>query len=77
MPYKNDSLIAVILAVDDCTPSNGGLCVYPGSHKLGPLEDVSDAKGFHYIDPKKFPISGATPLTLKRGQVSLGVLVII
>ena len=70
MAHKKDSLIAAILAVDDCTPANGGLCVYPGSHKLGPLEDFSDVKGFHYLDPKKFPLEKATPLTLKKGQVS-------
>lgn len=68
MAHKNDSLIAALIAVDDCKPSNGGMCVYPGSHKLGPQEDVSDTKGFHYLDPKKFPLDGATPVTLKRGQ---------
>ena len=69
MAHKDDSLIAVLVAVTDCEPSNGGLCVYPGSHKLGPQEDVSDAKGYHYLDPTKFPLEKATSVTLKKGQV--------
>lgn len=68
MAHKNDSLIAVLVAVDDCLRTNGGMCVYPGSHKLGPQLDVSDAKGFHYLDPQKYPIEKATTANIKKGQ---------
>jgi phytanoyl-CoA hydroxylase len=47
-PYKNDSLVAVFIHLDDTNMENGGLAVYPGSHKLGPLEDKGDISGrFH------------------------------
>ncbi|XP_047470682.1 phytanoyl-CoA dioxygenase, peroxisomal-like isoform X1 [Penaeus chinensis] len=68
-PFKNDSMIAVFVSLDDADPQNGGLCVYPGSHKLGPQEDCSSVPGWHYLSQEKFPIEKATPLTLKRGQV--------
>ncbi|KAG7200119.1 hypothetical protein KM043_000561 [Ampulex compressa] len=72
-PFKKHTMLAVFLHLDDTTPENGGLAIYPGSHKLGPLEDhgLSDEKGeqYHYVDPKKFPISGATPVSAKRGEV--------
>lgn len=67
-------MVAVFLNIDDSSPENGGLCVYPGSHKLGPLEDFgtridgADAD-FHWADPKKYPIEGGTPVTAKRGEV--------
>lgn len=68
-PFKKDSMIAVFLSLDAADPSNGGLCVYPGSHKLGPQEDISTAPGYHYLSQEKFPIEKALPLTLTRGQV--------
>ena len=49
-PYKNHSMLAIFIHLDDTTPENGGLAVFPGSHKLGPLKDVSDVSGFHYVD---------------------------
>lgn len=72
-PYKKHSMVAAFLNVDASSPENGGLCVYPGSHKLGPLEDVgiTDEKGdtFHYVDPKKYPLDKATPITCERGDI--------
>ncbi|KAJ1527014.1 hypothetical protein ONE63_008558 [Megalurothrips usitatus] len=73
-PYKNDSMVAVFLNIDNSDPENGGLCVYPGSHKLGPLPDhgyKADGKDadFHWADPAKYPIEGATPIVAKRGEV--------
>ena len=43
-PFKNDSLIAVFIHLDDCTPENGGLAIYPGSHLLGPQEDKGSGR---------------------------------
>ncbi|KAK7080252.1 hypothetical protein SK128_003718 [Halocaridina rubra] len=68
-PFEKDSMIAVFISLDAADPSNGGLCVYPGSHKLGPQEDCSSAPGWHYLSQEKFPIEKATSLELKRGQV--------
>lgn len=67
-------MVAVFLHIDDSDPENGGLCVYPGSHKLGPLEDfgtkVDGGEGdFHWADPNKYPVDGATPVKAKRGEV--------
>ncbi|XP_066996934.2 phytanoyl-CoA dioxygenase, peroxisomal [Anabrus simplex] len=71
-PFKNDSMVAVFIHMDDSTPENGCLCVYPGSHKLGPLDDKGiEEKGekYHYVDQNEFPIAGATPICAKKGDV--------
>jgi phytanoyl-CoA hydroxylase len=34
-------MIAVFINLDDSNPENGGLAVFPGSHKLGPQDDTS------------------------------------
>ncbi|XP_068619248.1 probable phytanoyl-CoA dioxygenase [Battus philenor] len=70
-PYKNDSMVAAFIHLDDSTPENGGLLVYPGSHLLGPLDDVGgrETTQFHYVDQNKFPIEKATPVVAKRGDV--------
>lgn len=44
-------MVAAFLHLDAAGPNNGGLCVYPGSHKLGPQEDVgAKESNFHYVD---------------------------
>ncbi|XP_045777079.1 phytanoyl-CoA dioxygenase, peroxisomal-like [Maniola jurtina] len=70
-PYEKDSMVAAFIHLDEATPENGGLFVYPGSHKLGPLEDFGPKEGshFHYVDQKKFPIEGATPVIAEAGDV--------
>ena len=68
-PYEKDSMLAVFVHLDDTTPENGGLAVYPGSHKLGPLEDKSDKPGFHYVVQDKFSIEEAVPVHAKKGDV--------
>lgn len=71
-PFKKHSMLAVFLHLDDTTPDNGGLAVYPGSHKLGPLKDFGvSEKGeqYHYADPKKYPLSGASPVSAKKGEI--------
>nr|CAD7602954.1 unnamed protein product [Timema genevievae] len=48
-PSRSTLCVAVFIHMDDTTPENGGLAVYPGSHKLGPLEDKGVLeKGMHY-----------------------------
>ena len=55
-------MVSAFIHLDDSDPDNGGLAVYPGSHKLGPLEDKASEPGFHHVDQDKFPLSGATPV---------------
>lgn len=44
-------MVAAFLHLDAAGPENGGLFVYPGSHKLGPQEDVgAKESNFHYVD---------------------------
>ncbi|KAJ2942129.1 hypothetical protein O0L34_g11043 [Tuta absoluta] len=69
-PYENDSMVAAFLHLDAANPENGGLFVYPGSHTLGPQEDVGAKEGnFHYVDQKKFPLEKATPVIAERGDM--------
>ena len=49
-PFKHDSMVAVFINLDDSDPENGGLAVFPGSHKLGPLENKSDTPTHFYVD---------------------------
>ncbi|XP_061720143.1 uncharacterized protein LOC133527247 [Cydia pomonella] len=58
-PYKNDSMTAAFINLDDADPENGGLCIHPRSHKFGPMKDVGTiekGQAFHYMDPKEWPI---------------------
>ncbi|XP_011175172.1 probable alpha-ketoglutarate-dependent hypophosphite dioxygenase [Solenopsis invicta] len=72
-PFKKHTMLAVFLHLDDTTPENGGLAVYPGSHKLGPLEDhgLTDEQGeqYHYVNPEKYPLSKAVPVSAKKGEI--------
>lgn len=68
-PYEHDSMVAVFVHLDETSPENGGLAVFPGSHKLGPLEDKSTQSGWHYVDQDKFKLSEATSIHAKRGDV--------
>ncbi|CAH0689951.1 unnamed protein product [Spodoptera exigua] len=69
-PYKHDSMIAAFLHLDAAGPDNGGLFVYPGSHKLGPQEDIgAKESNFHYVDQTKFPFERAAPVVCERGDV--------
>ncbi|XP_049877604.1 phytanoyl-CoA dioxygenase, peroxisomal-like [Pectinophora gossypiella] len=69
-PYEKDSMVAAFIHLDAASPENGGLFVFPGSHKLGPLEDVGAKEGnFHYVDQKKYPLEKATPVIADRGDV--------
>ncbi|KAG7298254.1 hypothetical protein JYU34_019075 [Plutella xylostella] len=71
-PYERDSMVAAFLHLDAAGPDNGGLHVFPGSHRLGPLEDVGarETDGqFHYVDQAKFPLPLSTPVIAERGDI--------
>lgn len=48
-PFKNDSMVAVFIHLDDSDIENGGLAVFPGSHKLGPQENASNVPTHFYV----------------------------
>jgi len=68
-PYKNDSMIACFICLDASDRENGGLAIMPGSHKLGPQEDVSTHPGYHFLDKDKFPIENAEEVKNEKGDV--------
>jgi len=68
-PYKEHSMLAIFIHLDDTDPNNGGLGVFPGSHKLGPQPDVSTSPGVHYLDQDTWHIDSATPVHAKAGDV--------
>ena len=43
-------MLAVFFHLDDTEPENGGLVVFPGSHKRGPQRDKSAVQGVHFVD---------------------------
>ncbi|KYM83789.1 putative alpha-ketoglutarate-dependent hypophosphite dioxygenase [Atta colombica] len=72
-PHKKHTMLAVFLHLDDTTSENGGLAIYPGSHKLGPLKEIKTTDDWgdpiYYVDPKEYPLSKATPISAKKGEV--------
>lgn len=68
-PFENHTMVAAFVHMDDSDKENGCLMVYPGSHKLGPLTDISDNPDFHYVDQTRFPVEKAYPVIAKKGQV--------
>ena len=43
-------MVAVFIHLDNTAEENGGLAVFPGSHKLGPLANVSNKATHFYVD---------------------------
>lgn len=66
-PTIKDSMIAAIIHVSDATDEMGCLRVYPGTHKLGRVEDTSGQHESELLD--KYPLSGALPLEAEPGDV--------
>lgn len=66
-PHRDHSMIAAIFFFDDAPEEKGCVCVYPGSHKLGPLEHMSEG-GWH-LSFEKYPLSGAVPCPARAGDV--------
>lgn len=64
-PHRDHSMIAAILHFDDAPAERGCLCVYPGSHKLGPLPSLGKD---HHVDPSAFPFEGATVVEAEAGD---------
>lgn len=64
-PHERHSMIAVILHFDDAPEKKGCVRIYPGTHKLGPLEAVGDD---HHLPEDIYPIEGATAVPARAGD---------
>ncbi|NNM76490.1 phytanoyl-CoA dioxygenase family protein [Sphingomonas sp. ID1715] len=65
-PHRGRSMTAAILHLDDAPDAKGCVRVYPGSHKLGPLDAIGQD---HHVDPDRFPLSAAVPVEAKAGDL--------
>ncbi|MDJ0927896.1 MAG: phytanoyl-CoA dioxygenase family protein [Gammaproteobacteria bacterium] len=66
-PTAHDSMLAAIIFLTDADADAGGLCIYPGSHRLGRLPDSSGLEPSDTLRP--YPLEQATPVGAKRGDV--------
>lgn len=68
-PTIKDSMIAAVIHVSDATDDMGCFRVYPGSHKLGRLENSSGQEETISETMKNYPIEKAKVLEAKAGDV--------
>jgi ectoine hydroxylase-related dioxygenase (phytanoyl-CoA dioxygenase family) len=72
-PYTNDDVLAVGVIIDDMTPENGPLMVFPGSHK-GPVYDHHHNgvfAGAMDVMACGFDMQDAVPLMGPAGSISI------
>jgi ectoine hydroxylase-related dioxygenase (phytanoyl-CoA dioxygenase family) len=72
-PHTNDDLLAVGVALDDCTLENGSLLMLPGSHRWPILDHHQDGVFVGAIDVARegVDVSGAVPVTVPAGGITL------
>ncbi|MDZ4743868.1 MAG: phytanoyl-CoA dioxygenase family protein [Verrucomicrobiota bacterium] len=68
-PFKNHSMLAFSIHLDDTDDHNGGLRVIPGSHKLGPLALANKPGQSMYVDQKKYKLEDGISAPVKAGGV--------
>ena len=66
-PTQKDTMIAAIIFLSDADDEAGGLRVYPGSNKLGRLENSSGLNPSEAL--KQYPLEEGTSISAKRGDV--------
>jgi phytanoyl-CoA hydroxylase len=66
-PTEMDSMIAAIIHVSEADDEMGCLRVYPGSHRLGRVEESSGQQEAELL--AQYPLDGATPLEAEPGDV--------
>ena len=66
-PTIHDTMLAGIVHVSRADDEMGCLRVYPGSHKLGRVEDTSGQRENEVLS--QYPLEGATPLEAEPGDV--------
>lgn len=72
-PHSNDDLLAVGIALDDCTLENGCMLMVPGSHHWPILDHHQSGVfvGAVDVDQAGVDTSGAVPVTVAAGGISL------
>jgi phytanoyl-CoA hydroxylase len=72
-PHTNDDLLAVGVALDDCTLENGCLLMLPGAHRWPILDHHQDGVFVGAIDVEREGVdtSGSVPLTVRAGGITL------
>ena len=77
-PTRHDSMIAAIIFLSDADAESGGLCVFPGSHKLGRMDNsagrsVGDSESASLNSSAelaaKYPLEGGLAINAKPGDV--------
>lgn len=68
-PFKNDSMVAAFIHLDDSDLGNGGLSIVPGSHRLGQLPTRASS-GHHWVSQSEFPIAAGVEVKAKAGDVA-------
>jgi ectoine hydroxylase-related dioxygenase (phytanoyl-CoA dioxygenase family) len=72
-PHTNDDLLAVGVALDDCTMENGCLLMIPGAHRWPILGHHQDGVFVGAIDLEReqVDVSRAVPVTVRAGGITL------
>lgn len=73
-PTRDDSMIAAIIFLSDADEESGGLCVFPGSNKLGRLENSAGQTAGDMLSSSaelasKYPLEDALAITAQPGDV--------
>ena len=72
-PYTNDDVLAVGLIVDDMTPENGPLMVFPGTHRQGVYNHHHNGvfAGALDLEAEGLNMADAVPLMGPAGSISI------
>lgn len=72
-PHTNDDLLAVGIALDDCTLQNGCMLMLPGSHRGPILDHHQDGFFVGAVDPDRegLDLTQAVPVPVHAGGVTL------
>ena len=77
-PTRRDSMIAAIIFLSDANAESGGLCVFPGSHRLGRLDNsagrtIQDAEGASLSSSAelaaRYPLEAGLAVSAEPGDV--------
>lgn len=66
-PTKDNTMIAATLFLSDANAESGGFSVYPGSHRLGRVDNSAGLQKSEMLE--KYPLDKATPITAQRGDI--------
>jgi phytanoyl-CoA hydroxylase len=67
-PHRLHTVTAASVHLDDATEENGCLRVIPGSHRLGPIDEIG---GSHALDSDEYPIERGEAVPARAGDVLL------